>query len=362
MKSLTIKLMLILLFLSICTSSLASQVITDLSGRTVEVADKIERIVALRGALSLVCYLNLAGQVVGVEHHEVQKTSWVGNLGRSYRMANPHLGDLPIIGSRNKPQPEKIIATKPDIILLGSGGEHLAAQLERQTSIPVIVVDIGDLGKNRQRFYRSLQLIGTLCGAERRSQDICNYIDENMNELARRTANISLQEQKKVYIGGLQFKVAHGILGTSSNYPPFQMVNAANVVDDLIIDRKLVRGRFTLKKETFITLDPEVLFICESGLNLVRSELSMPVYQGIKANRDDQVYLLMPHYYAADPATVLSESWYVGKVLYPEQFQDIDIGIVADQLYTFFVGQPLYQDMSEIFGGFTKLSEAACPQ
>lgn len=362
MKNLMIKLVLMVLLLGFFSSSLAAQTITDLSGRGVEVPDKIERTVALHGALSLICYLNLADRVVGVEHHEAKQTSWVGTQGRSYRMANPHLGNLPIIGSRNKPQPEKIIATKPDIIFLGSGDEHLADQIERQTSIPVIVVETGDLGRNKQRFYRSLQLIGTLCGVEQRSQDIIQQIDENIAELARRTRDISLQEQKTVYIGGLQFKVAHGILGTACNYPPFQMLNARNVVDDLVIKNKLVRGRFTLNKETFIFLDPDVLFICASGIDLVKNELKTPVYQRTRANHLDQVYLLMPHYYAADPATVLSEAWYIGKVFYPEHFQDIEIGTVADQLYSFFVGRPLYREMTEIFGGFRKLSEYPCPQ
>ena len=355
-------LQIVCLFILFSASPLAARTITDLGGRTLEVPDKIERIVALRGALSLVCYLNLADRVVGVEHHETTQTSWVGARGRSYRMANPGLGDLPIIGSRNKPQPEKIIGRKPDIILLGSGGKRLAEQLERQTAIPVVVVEVGDLGGNKQRFYRSLHLIGKLCGVEKRSQAVCDQIEAQIAELARRTQDLSLTEQKRVYIGGLQFKVAHGILGTSCSYPPFEMVNADNVVDKLTLNRKLIRGRFTIKKETFITLDPDVLFVCESGLSMVGKELDEPLYQNLKVRRSDQVYLLMPHYYGADPATVLSEAWYIGKILYPDRFSDIEIADVADQLYTFFVGRPLYQEMAEIFGGFTKLTELKCPQ
>ena len=353
---------LLILFISLPLSPLSARTITDLGGRTMEVPDKIERIVALRGALSLICYLNLADRVVGVEHHETIQTSWVGARGRSYRMANSDLGDLPIIGSRNKPQPEKIIGTKPDIILLGSGGERLARQLKQQTAIPVVVVDSGDLGGSKQRFYRSLQLIGKLCGVEKRSQAVLDQIETQIAQLASRTQDLSPSEQKRVYVGGLQFKVAHGILGTSCNYPPFDMVNADNVVDNLTVNRKLIRGRFTLKKETFINLDPDVLFICESGLTIVGKELDDPLYKNLKSHVSGQVYLLMPHYYGADPATVLSEAWYIGKMLYPERFQDIEIPKVADQLYTFFVGRPLYQEMAEIFGGFTKLSELTCPQ
>lgn len=347
----------IILILGLSSTQLTARIITDLSGRTLTVPDKIERIVALRGALSLVCYLNIADRVVGVEHHETAHTKWVGSRGRSYRMANPQLGALPVIGSRSKPQPERIIGVKPDVILLGSGAKRFAAQLERQTNIPVVIVEVGDLGKDRLLFFRSLELIGTLCGVERRSQELCKKIESEIAELALRTQNLSSDERKEVYVGGLQFKVAHGILGTSCNYAPFNMVNTSNVVDKLTVNRKLVRGRFTIKKETFVTLDPDVLFICESGLGVVGKELDEPLYKNLKVLRNDRIYLLMPHYYGADPATVLSEAWYIGKVLYPDRFEDVEISDVADELYNFFVGRPLYCEMAKIFGGFKKLSE-----
>ncbi len=339
---------------------LAAQIITDLHGRTVTVPDKVERIVALRGALSTVCYLGLVDRVVGVEHHEVKESSWVGSRGRSYRMANPVLGDLPVIGSRSKAQPEKIITVKPDIILLGSGGKRLAEQLTRQTGIPVVIVESGDLGKDKHKFYNSLQLIGKICGVEQRSQAVVEKIEEQIAELSRRCKNIPPEKRKTVYIGGIQFKVAHGITGTSRDYPPFQMVHSENVIDNLTLKQKLIRGRFSIKREVLLSLDPDVLFISESGLSMVREELKEPLYQNFRAVRNDQVYLIMPHYYGADPATVLSEAWYIGKILYPEHFFDIEIEAVADQLYSFFLGRPLYQEMADIFGGFISFSEHSC--
>jgi len=335
----------------------SAQSVIDLRGRSVTVPDTIERIVALRGALSMVCYLGLADRVVGVEHHETKEDSWVGSRGRSYRMANPGLGDLPVIGSRSKPLPEKIIAVQPDIIFLGSGNERFADQLKRQTGIPVLIVESGDLGKEKSKFYDSLNLIGRLCGVEQRSREIHDKIEEQIAVLARRTSDIPLEKRKAVYIGGIQFKVAHGITGTSRDYPPFQMVNSENVVDKLTIKHKLVRGRFSIDRETLLTLDPDVLFISESGLALVKEELKGPIYQSLRARQNDQVYLLMPHFYGADPATVLSEAWYVAKVLYPERFLDVEIDKLADEFYSFFLGRPLYKEMANIFGGFVKLSE-----
>ncbi|MEG3068269.1 MAG: hypothetical protein RQM95_08665 [Syntrophaceticus schinkii] len=68
--------------------------ITDLSGREVEIKAPAKKIVAIGpGALRLVCYVNGADKVIGVE--ELEKKS---PTGRPYFMANSQLKDLPTIG------------------------------------------------------------------------------------------------------------------------------------------------------------------------------------------------------------------------------------------------------------------------
>ncbi|HDS16572.1 MAG TPA: iron ABC transporter substrate-binding protein [Proteobacteria bacterium] len=341
-----------LLLFSLPDRSLALEVV-DISGRQVWAPDQVVRLVALRGALSLAVYLELSDRVVGVESQETADSRWVGSRGRTYRMAHPELGGLPVVASRQQLQPEKILAVAPDLIVLGSGNRHEAETLERQTRIPVVLVGSGDLGGERELFYQSLRLFGRLTGTEDRARAVIDRIDRETAALAGRVAAIAPTARKKVYIGGLQFKVAHGILGTSRDYPPFQMAGALNVVDALPVDRQLVRGRFSLKLETFVGLEPEVVFICGGGLDLVNEDLRKPVYRQAHPLQGQPLHLLLPHYYGADPATVLSEAWYVGKVLYPELFHDIDIAAKADQLYGFFVGRPLYQEMADLFGGFT---------
>lgn len=362
MKKLLNIFMLISMLLLFWREPLAARTVTDLSGRTIDLPDRIERVIALRGALSLICYLGLVDRVAGVEYHEIKETRWIGSRGRSYRMANPVLGKLPVVGSRNRPQPEKIINISPDVIFLGSSATRIADQLQRQTSIPVVVVDVGDLGAHKNRFYMSIKLIGEICGKQERAQELIDRIENSIADLERRTADLPPKKRKKVYIGGLQFKVAHGILGTSRDYPPFKMVNAINVVDKLKVNRKLVKGRFSINPEIFIKLKPDAIFICESGLNLVVQELRKPLFLHLPAVKNGRVYGLLPHYYSADPATVLAEAYYVGKVLYPDRFQDVEIKVLADDLYSFFVGRPLYNEMAKIFGGFKALAGIKCRQ
>ncbi len=344
------------LSLAFFAAPIQAGVITDMAGRKVVLPEKIERVIALQGALSVLCCLDCTDRVVGVENEELSSTHWIGEKGRTYSMANPGLAGLPAVGSRQSPLPEKIISLKPQVLFTG-GGADSADQLQRQTGIPVVVLPPGELGAGEMRFYQTLRLAGRICGKTEQANRCISRIEKEKAELAARIAQIPQGERKRAYVGGLQFRVGHGLMGTSRAYPPFQMAGAINVVDALPVARTLIKGRFTLEREVFLTLSPDVIFVSESGLDAVVGELASPVYRDIPAIREGRVYGLLPHYYSADPATVLAEAWYVGKVLYPEAFRDIEIAKKADELYTFFHGRPLYAEMEANFGGFKPLAE-----
>ena len=55
--------------------------------------------------------------------------------------------------------------------------------------------------------------------------------------------------------------------------------------------------------------------------------------------------------------SILANAYYVGKLLYPDQFTDIDPKQKADDIYQFLVGKPVFGPLNEAFGGvaFTKL-------
>ncbi len=324
--------------------------VTDLKGRQVTLKEPAKRIVALRAALGLVCYMQLCDQVVGIEDIEARPSEWIGSVGRSYRLANPRLADLPIIGSRNKPDPERLLSVKPDLIFVGSGDVRLADNLQHKTGIPVLFVDNGDLARKRNRFYQSLQLIGTVCEKKKRAEQIIATIDQAVSDLHQRVKQIP--KKPSVYIGGMNFRVAHGLTGTSAAYPPFLLLEANNISDAVHDGSGSVKGRFLIDPEHLVEADPETMFICESGLELSLLDLKKPIYHQLSAVKKGRVFGVVPHYYAASPDTVLAETYYMGTVLFPQQFNDIDVPSMADKWYQFFVGQPLYSEMVRIFGGF----------
>jgi len=68
--------------------------------------------------------------------------------------------------------------------------------------------------------------------------------------------------------------------------------------------------------------------------------------------------LLPYNFYATNIGTALADAYHIGKVLYPEQFKDIDLEKKADEIYTFLLGKPLYREMKDEFGGFKKFNSS----
>ena len=330
-------------------------VITDTAGRRHEFDKPAERIIALSGSLGLVCYMKQCSKVVAVEDLEVRKSEWVGSVGRSYALANPELSELPSTGSRNQPDAERIMKVMPDVIFSGSANSRFLDNLQNKIGVPVVAVDNGDLGLKRDVFYKTLKIIGEITGSSKRAQEIITYTDNAVMDLSERTSNIPPVEKPSVYIGGLNFRTAHGITGTSKNYPPFILINADNTADAFTTSAKLIKGRFTVDLEALLKVDPDIIFICESGIELVKNDLKNPALQKLKAITSKNVYGIVPHYYAASPDTVLAETYYMGKTIYPERFKDIEIKKKADEFYSFYTGKPMYKTMEKIFGGFKRI-------
>jgi len=346
-------------FASAATDHRGSRTVTDLAGRHVEVPVPAQRLVGIHSALSLLCYLNLASQVVGVEQEEKDPRQWLGGSGRSYRLAHPQLGELPGIGSRRQIDAEALVTLQPDVIFMGWGTPQAADRLQQQTGVPVVMVHNGNLTSQRHRFEQSLNLIATICDRRERAEQVKAFIDASLDDLHQRIKGHT--SSTTCYIGGLNFRVAHGLLGTSRDYPPFVLLNAHNIADAITPPKNLIKGRFSMAAENLIKADPEVIFICASGASLVHNDLNHPAFAALSAVRNQRLYRIIPHYYAASPDTVLAETYYMSTILYPEAFADVDIAATADRFYRFFVGAPLYREMAELFGPFAPFTAEGRP-
>lgn len=336
------------------TANSNSVVITDMLGRDVEISLPAKRIVAIGpGALRLVCYVNGASKVVGVENAEKQ---WPSS-GRTYIMAYPELKELPVIGpggADSAPDAEKLAGVKPDVIFVTYLVDKTKAdELQAKTGIPVVVLSYGKFATFDEDVFKSLNIIGKIIGEEKRANEVVEYIKKCQQDLDNRTKDIPDEKKPKVYVGALGMKGGHGIESTQANFPPFKAVNAKNVADETG-----QKGSIMIEKEKLIAWDPDIIFIDENNLNLVKQDYdkNTKFYNSLKAFKEKNVYGFLPYnYYTTNIDTAIADAYWIGKVIYPERFNDIDPAKKADEIYTFFLNKPLYNQMAEIYGGFKKL-------
>ena len=74
--------------------------------------------------------------------------------------------------------------------------------------------------------------------------------------------------------------------------------------------------------------------------------------------KNKQVYLIWPYYmYHSNFEVMLINAWNVGKVIYPEQFEDIDMRDKIDEIVIQFVGKPNTDKLIEQWGWFRNVTD-----
>jgi iron complex transport system substrate-binding protein len=328
--------------------------ITDMSGRSIELQIPATKVCAIGpGALRLVCYTRAAGKVVGIENMEKR---W--GTGRPYILAYPELLEMPVIGQGgpdSTPDPEALLIIDPDVIFAAYLVDASKAnELQEKTGIPVVVLSYGELGTFDKQLLDSITLVGQLTGNEARAREVVDFINGCQEDLNKRTSGMADDQKPTVYAGGISMKGTHGIESTQANFPPFTAINARNVMDET--GRK---GSVMIDKEQLLQWNPDIIFIDESGWQMVQADYAKNpgLYTSLKAVQNGEVYGYLPfNYYTTNVDTALANAYFMGTVIYPEAFKDIDPVEKAGEIYRFLLGKDTYDQMSKGFGGFKKLN------
>lgn len=313
----------------------------------------IERIVCSgSGVLRLVSYLGCADKVVAIEQIETDTTGSV-----PYRIANPDLKDRPIFSNGNgRDNIEALLSLSepPQVIFrLDTPGMGISPEeLQLRTGIPVVLLEYGDLGAEREKLFRSLRLLGTVLDRETRAEEVIAFFEREIAELDRRTAKIPPEERKRVYLGGISYRGAHGMNSTTPSYPPFEWLHTENVLRKNVSNEILRSHHSMVPREQILTWNPDFLFIDLATLNLGRNSAlaeldSVKLYEALDAVKGHRVHTLIPNVSSnTNFCAQLANAWFIGSVLYPKEFEDIDPSEKTKEIFTFLLGVPVLEEMN----------------
>ncbi|MDR2346097.1 MAG: ABC transporter substrate-binding protein [Planctomycetaceae bacterium] len=341
------------------------------------VPDKIDRVYCSGGTLRLAVYFECADRIVATDGNERGDSERNGM--KAYLAAHPELQSLPIAGaSSGRDNPELLLSLKlpPQLIIKAdTGAGYDPDELTKRTGIPILLIPMRGITVGKDQFDYGLKLIGNALGKNERAEALIKFFNNEIAELQKRsqiivTKNNSTDQntdqtadqntdqtadqikRPTVYVGGVSYNGSHGFNSSEAGYPPFELVGANSFLDENKMDPILGNRHTMLSKEKILEWNPDILFVdlgtlslgASSGVNELKNDSS---YQSLTAVKNGKVYtLLADTFYFVNHDAVLVNAWFVGKILYPEQFKDIDPKKKADEIFTFLVGKPVFDKLN----------------
>lgn len=351
------KVLLIIGFIFIFASSISAKemvTITDMAGRKITIPKKVERVVALSGSLRYIVYLQAFDKIVGIEGIEKKRVmKGIPATGKAYWLViKDKVQNIPSIGEGGPgklPDFEKLITVKPDLVITFQVDD--AELIQKKTGLPVVVIRSAEAGSLRiEDILNTFTFLGKILDREERANELNQYIQQCISDLKKRTAGST---RPTVYIGGISARGAHGITSTVANYPSLQWLNVKNVVDET--GRK---GHVFIDKEMLLIWNPQYIFIDTGGLSIVNNDYlkNKEFYKKLKAVKEGNVYTVFPHnFYRTNLEIIFANAYFIGKVIYPNKFSDIEIRKKAAEIFKKFLGVDVYDDLKSVYKGYGKV-------
>ena len=314
---------------------------------------KVDRIYCSGGTLRLAVYLESTDKVVAVDTNERRSPERSGM--KAYLEAHPVFHDLPIGGETSgRDNPELLLALNPIpqlIIKADTGTGYDPIELTRRTGIPVLLIAMRGITVGREEFDAGLRLMGVALGKEERAEAVIEFFTQEIDAIQNR---IQHEEEPKplVYVGGVSYGGSHGFNASEAGYPPFDIAGANSPVQANANNPTLGKRHAILAKEKILEWNPDILFLdlgtlplgAASGLVELQTD---PAYQSLTAVQQGKIFTLLPNtFYFVNHDAVLANAWFVAKTLYPAHFSDIAPSKKADDIFTFLVGKPVFEQLN----------------
>lgn len=281
----------------------------DAAGRTVEIPDRIERVLAAGPPASVLLYVLAPEKMVG----------WVRSPSAAEKefLAEP-FRDLPetgrLTGRGNTANIEMVLSMKPDIIIdVGSVDPtyaSLADRVQEQTGIPYVLI-----GGAFARTPETLREVADVLGVKARGEELASYAERTMEWQKEIVADITGDERPRVYYGRGPDGLETGSAG-SINMEVLDVVGAANVAA-----LAGSGGLSNVSIEQVLGWNPDVILTLSPDFQ--KSVMSDPTWASLKAVQEGRVYRAptLPFGWFDSPPGVnrlIAVTWLTA-ILYPQK-------------------------------------------
>lgn len=306
----------------------SARTFTDDAGRKVEIPDKVERVYAAGPPASVVVFAIAPDKLIGwTRAFRPDEAAFVATKYAGL----PELGRL--TGRGNTANPEVVLKAKAELIIdIGSTRDtfvSLADRVQEQTKIPYLLLD-GRFDAIPSTFRK----VGVILNDEKRGNQLAEYLDTTFADIKKRVAQVPTDKRPEVYYGRGPQGLQTGLKG-SINVEVLEFMGAKNVAAEQ------AGGLANVGLEQVVLWNPQV--IVTNDPHFYREVWKLSVWNSVKAVRDKRVHL-SPHlpfgWFDFPPgANRAIGLWWLGKVLYPDQFKDVDLAAKVREFYKLFYHQ-----------------------
>ena len=320
-----------------------SKNITDMAGRSVTIPGAVNNIVATSPPMTTVLYMIAPDKLKAVNFQ------WTDD---ELKYVPSQYANYPVVGGWYGAQDgsyEEFIASEPDIVIESideSGDGNLETVNERQQKFGTIpVVAVNDT-TNVEKVDSSITFMGEIIGAQDKAKQLTDFNDKYLNMVHDRASKLSDGDKKTVYYAqgddGLQTNPSHSTHGQL-----IDLIGGKNVADAL--NQGNTTGGIQVSIEQVISWNPDI--IITNDQEFYDSIYNDSNWASINAVKNKEVYVSpqSPFKWFDRPVganMIIGVPW-TAKVIYPDDYKDIDMVSATKEFYSNFYHFDLSDDQAK---------------
>lgn len=314
--------------------------ITDSLNRAVIVPRRVNRILSLEPEITrIIVALGAGEKLVGIDHF-MRFDDHVFKIAFPKGLSLPSLSNAAAMTNI-----EKAMRLNPDVVFSPPEDFDLPASLQGKMNKPVVA--LASLG-SFQELFEEIELVAKIIGAEERAHELVWYSKERLEEVRAALARVPARRKPRVYLSFWS-----SLIKTPASYEPVDVAGGGNVAAGLF-PAILGSSGPTITLEKLINWNPDIIliqgnFLPKERMVTVGSVLHDSRLGSLQAIKNKKVFYTFGYWNWWDPAEVLLETLYLGRLFYPDRFPGFDLEKEGNKIFQMFYG---------IDKGFTELSRA----
>ncbi|MBQ9161056.1 MAG: ABC transporter substrate-binding protein [Methanobrevibacter sp.] len=317
-----------------------SKNITDMIGRSVEIQASVNNIVATSPPMTTVLYMIAPDKLKAVNFQ------WTDD---ELKYVPSQYQNYPVVGGWYGTQDgsyEEFIASEPDLIIesIDEGGDgDMSTVKERQEKFGTIpVVAVRDT-TNVEKVGESILFMGEIVGAQDKAKQLNDFNNKYLDIVHERSSQLSDSDKRTVYYAqgddGLQTNPSHSTHGQL-----IDLIGGVNVADSL--NQGNTTTSVQVSMEQVISWNPDL--IITNDAEFYAKVYSDSNWGKLDAVKNKEVYLCpqSPFKWFDRPVganMIIGVPW-TAKVIYPDQYKDIDMVAATQEFYSNFYHIDLSND------------------